>query len=145
MQELPWPETFLPAEWQVVIKEGIRDVLEQFVDGDLDLVSFSPRLISDGLDDRMWYQLPKNERDFITEVLFKEIGFSRSHSIIEREYTMKSPPPNPEEPEKLPTWSGQARVIVYRTQRWGEGVYLHEIHRKGLEVEYFVTGADFKL
>ncbi|MBI4057950.1 hypothetical protein HY405_01360 [Candidatus Microgenomates bacterium] len=142
MAETEDQETPLDPEWQRAIETGIKEAFDNYELFDRKL-DFSPRAISDGRDDRIWFALTHKEREFVEQKLFEEVGFTRESAEIVTEYQIQAP--QSDDPTKEVTWSGTAEVRVYNINRSGRNMYLHEILRPGTEVEYVIAPESFRL
>lgn len=129
------PESHLDFEWQEVIRQGIRDALDNFEL--FGVVNVSPLSVSGGEDERTFLDLSQEEQDFIRDILFREIGFDSQNPESVGSYTTKAP--------EGVEWQGEARVKVCKTARSEEGMFLHEIHYPDNKIDYIIAPPDFQL
>lgn len=129
------PESHLDPEWQKTIKKGIQEALDNFKL--FGVVNVSPLSISGGEDERNFLDLSKEEQDFTRGVLFKEIGFDPQNPENVTSHIMQAP--------EGAEWQGEASVMVYKTARSDEGMFLHEITYPKGETDYIVAPEDFRL
>lgn len=109
------PESHLDLEWQAVIRQGIRDALDNFEL--FGVINVSPLSISEGKDERAFLDLSEEEQVFIKDTLFEKIGFNPQKPESVTSYTIQAP--------RGAKWQGEANVKVYRTSREREGMFLH--------------------
>jgi len=87
-------EETLNPEWVTAIKEGVGDALDNYELFDRKL-DFAPLVISGGQDDRGWPELSDQEREFVTEEVFRQVGFDKQNPELTAEYQIEAPTTDP--------------------------------------------------
>ncbi len=148
--ERPIGEHEPSTEWEQLVEEGIKGVVENYYGVAVDftpnsLIDKDEALIS---DDRLEFsELTEREREFISSILFREINLKLDEAelVDEQEVHVQAPPTIDEFGTKRP---GLRRECVYKTDRSdSEDLYLHII-RFGDTPEidgYFIAPKDFVL
>lgn len=133
----------LSPEWQSIIESGIREQLDNlhtsFVavgDKPEAALDFSPVSVSGDADQRGWDETSQKEREFIRATLFKELNFVRSKAEVDAAYNF-----DPTDG----TTQGKIDVLIYRTDKSNEGIYLHVTRTESGEEQFFVAPLDYRL
>lgn len=126
----------LSTEWMQAMEEGINDSLDCYELFD-QLINISPHAISDHLDERDFLDLTDGEQEFIKRTLFSNLEVDTQTPV--RTYQMPAPVGTKKTDKD---WLGVAEVKVYKTARFDEDIFLHEINYPDGKKEYAIAPKD---